>query len=135
MKDVGDQWQIIEYEIKMFYGTHKKLFTKSTYVSLPYVLKNALEESAVLHTRILCEVFLGLSGKPDDVTLGNLLPGWPSDDRYDSMKEIQGKLKIRYGEPNNQSYLVGRSTKGWHILPPIEAANMTIETLWTPSIL
>ena len=58
MKTAGDQWKMIEYEGKMFYGTYKKLFTRSGYDLLPYVLKNALEESAVLHTRILCDVFL-----------------------------------------------------------------------------
>jgi hypothetical protein len=37
----------------MFYAAYQKLFTRATYRRLPYVLKNALEEITVLHTRIL----------------------------------------------------------------------------------
>jgi hypothetical protein len=100
-----DQWQMIEYEIKMFYATYKKLFTLSAYDRLPYVLKNALEESAVLHTRILCDVFLNRRSRrwEDDILLGDLLPGWPNRAEYGKMKSMQDKLKVEYEKSNDSA--------------------------------
>jgi hypothetical protein len=92
---------MIKYEIKMFYATYKTFFTRSTYGRLPYVLKNALEESAVLHTRILCDIFLSRSKQTDDITLGRLLSGWPNDTRYGKMKAMHDKLQVRYGKAND----------------------------------
>ena len=79
MKAVGDPWETIEYEVKMFYATYKKFFSQRAHDSLPYELKNALEESAVLHTRILCDVFLSRGRYNDDINLEHLLRGWPND--------------------------------------------------------
>jgi hypothetical protein len=101
MNTVGDQWQMIEYEIKMFYATYKKFFTRSTHDRLPYVLKNTLEECAVLHTRILCNVFLSRSKRADNITLAHLLSGWPNDPSYRNIKTMRDRLKARYGEPND----------------------------------
>ncbi len=101
MKTSGDQWKMIEYEVKMFYATYQKLFTRSSYSALPHVLKNALEESAVLHTRILCDVFLDHAKRSDDIALSHLLSGWPNDARCRDMRAMHDKLKSRYGKPND----------------------------------
>ena len=56
MKAIGDQWQMIEYEIKMFYATYKKFFTRSTYGRLPMCSKmhwkkalSNIQESCVMY--------------------------------------------------------------------------------------
>ena len=101
MKVAGDKWQMIEYEIKMFYATYKKFSTRAPYDRLPYVLKNALEESTVLHTRILCEVFLSRSKRRDDIRLGDFLPDWPNDPRYGKMKATCDDLTAEYCGKSN----------------------------------
>ena len=93
MKAVGDPWETIEYEVKMFYASYKKFFARSAYSRLPYVLKNALEESAVLHTRILCDIFLNPRKQKDDIILKDLLLGWPHNARYRKMKVPPIELK------------------------------------------
>ena len=82
MKAVGNQWEMFKYEVKMFYVSYNHFFTRSKYFRLPYILRNALEESAVLHTRILYEILLSRKMDNDDIILENLLPGWPRDPRY-----------------------------------------------------
>jgi hypothetical protein len=101
MKTVGDQWQMIEYEIKMFHATYKEFFTRSTYNRLPYVLKNALEESAILHTRILCDIFLSRSKQKDDIKLEHFLAGWPNNASYGNLKTKRDKLESKYGKSND----------------------------------
>ena len=75
MKAVGDPWETVGYEVKMFYASYKKFFARSVYRRLPYVLKNALEESAVLHTRILCDVFLNSRKQKHDIILKRFIIG------------------------------------------------------------
>lgn len=101
MKAVADKWQMMEYEVKMFYATSNHFFTGSKYFRLPFVLRNALEESAVLHTRILCDILLSRKMDKDDIILEDLLTGWPCDPRYATIKPIRGKLETLYGNRKN----------------------------------
>jgi hypothetical protein len=80
---------------------YKKFFARSAYGRLPYVLKNTLEESAVLHTRILCDVFLNPRKQKDDIILRDLLSGWPNNAKCRNMKAMHDKLKAEYGESND----------------------------------
>ena len=91
----GDPWGVLEYEVKMFDATYKIFFTRSTFTVLPTALKNAAEESAVLHTRNLCEIFLG-PHKEDDIRLAYLLRGWPQHPRYTDITAMNKKLRGRY---------------------------------------
>jgi hypothetical protein len=69
MQATGDPWQMMKYEVKMFTAAYKIFFTRLTFTRLPCALKNAIEESAVLHTRNLCEVILSLSKSKNDIQL------------------------------------------------------------------
>ena len=86
MKAVNNQWEMFKYEVKMFYVSYNHFFTRSKYFRLPYMLRNALEESAILHTRVLCDILLSRKMDVDDIILEDLLPCWPRDLRYAAIK-------------------------------------------------
>ena len=82
----SDPWGIIEYEVKMFAAMYKVLCNPPAFARLPYALKNAVEESAVLHARILCEIFLSRAQhEPDNLPLSKLFLA------------MKGKLGTLYG--------------------------------------
>src|SRR5262245_44514048 len=97
MQCATDPWEVIGYEVKMFNATYGRLLNSPGFARLPYVLKNAIEESAVLHTRILCDVFLCRTNKRDDIQLSKLFVGWPTDTRYYALKALITKLDQQYG--------------------------------------
>jgi hypothetical protein len=94
----SDPWEMLEYEVKMFDATYKIFFTQLTFTALPTELKNAVEESAVLHTRQLCEIFLSFSKKHDDIRFADLLPGWPRHPRYTKITALSKTLRRRYSK-------------------------------------
>ena len=53
-----DPWKIVAYEVRMFRATYEIMLNPVAIATLSNVFANAVEESAVLHTRILCDVFL-----------------------------------------------------------------------------
>ena len=55
MPSVTDPWDIVGYEVGMFRGTLTVL-SQHLHLLTTRVLRNAVVESAVLHTRILCDV-------------------------------------------------------------------------------
>ncbi len=73
----ADAWQAFEYEVQMFHETRARLRDSG----LDSILRNALVESSLLHTRILVDALLGRQGKPDNVTLHQLLPSAASRQR------------------------------------------------------
>ncbi|MBV9265837.1 MAG: hypothetical protein JO061_06685 [Acidobacteriaceae bacterium] len=91
-----DLWQVVAYEVRMFRATHQELL-KPGFTEQPKVCQNAIEESAVLHTRILCEVFLTRGSQPDDITLENLFPDWRSNSKYAKLKGLIASLRTLYG--------------------------------------
>jgi hypothetical protein len=104
MQGASDPWGVIGYEVKMFNATCKRLFNPSALGRLPYELKNAVEESAVLHTRILCEVFLCRPPHwPDDILLCRLFSDWSVKARYKKIKAMIANLDKLYGPSNKQS--------------------------------
>jgi hypothetical protein len=98
----GDPWVIIAYEVRMFYATYEVVLSPAALNQLPKVLANAVEESAVLHTRILCDVFLSKATGPDDIQLSQLFPGLYRDIRYYKLKRKIGDLGRRYGTAQRQ---------------------------------
>jgi hypothetical protein len=101
----ADRWIVIEYEVKMFRAALDFLLRHT----FPFpaglvgrVLNNAVVESAVLHTRNLCEVFLpGGNPQPDDITLTRLFPDWGTNPKYDRAKDlINPDLDAAYGKSN-----------------------------------
>lgn len=91
---------IIAYEIRMFRATYETLLDSAALSRLEKVLQNAVEESAVLHTRILCDVFLSRSSEPDDIILSKLFPGLRTNARYARLKGMVDDLRRRYGAGN-----------------------------------
>jgi hypothetical protein len=68
-----DPWKIIAYEVRMFKATYEIMLNPAAFARLQKkVLENAVEESAILHTRILCEIFLYSGTEPDDIALSKL---------------------------------------------------------------
>jgi len=59
-------WVVIAYEVRMFNATYEIVLNPAALDRLPKVLANAVEESAVLHTRILCDIFLSKAVAFDD---------------------------------------------------------------------
>jgi hypothetical protein len=82
----------------MFNATYEIVLNQTALDQLPKVLANAVEESAVLHTRILCDVFLSKSITVDDIRLSRLFPNWHNDTKYDSIKDRIRDLRKLYGK-------------------------------------
>ena len=52
---------------------------------------------AVLHTRILCDIFLSKSIGADDIQLSTLLPDYDTDAKYIKLKKLTDNLRASYG--------------------------------------
>ncbi len=90
-------WVVVEYEVKMYLTTHTIVLNQGLFAQLPRDLKNAVTESAVLHTRILCDVFLSRAVGVDDIQLSRLFPNWDTDSKYSVIKSMIDKLRLLYG--------------------------------------
>jgi hypothetical protein len=101
-KEVAD-WNVVAYEVRMFRATYEVVLNDDEFDKLSRMLRNAVEESAVLHTRILCDIFLSNSGEPDDIILSKLMPGWHrrNNPEYDMLKTLVSNLRNQYQDPNN----------------------------------
>jgi hypothetical protein len=67
----SDTWEAITYEVRMFRETYEVACDQPT---LPgRVLQNAVVESAVLHSRILCDFLLDKKDKDDDVIISDVI--------------------------------------------------------------
>jgi len=100
----SDPWKIIAYEVRMLRATYEIVLNPAAVAQLEQlqketkVLTNAVEESAVLHTRSLCDVFLPYRGiEPDDILLSRLFSDWHTDARYRKIKAMINELRKRYG--------------------------------------
>ena len=92
-----ENWKAFEYEVEMFSETRKLM---GRWCELDRISRNALVESALLHTRILIEALLSKSNEPDDITLDKLLPVQNRPAGLDSALAI---LKTNYGTRNQKS--------------------------------
>ena len=92
----NDPWVVFDYEVDMFRNLYQLLATGNPqYQGLSHYIKNAIVESAVLHTRILVGILLSRGPEPDDINLSNLAPGF-------SCPEID-QLSQTYGRRNDNS--------------------------------
>ena len=86
-------WHIIAYEVWMYFGTRTRM--KPPIID-DNILKNATVESAIVHARILCDIFRSQGG---DISLKKLFPDWESDsDRLKNLKSKVKDLRRAYGD-------------------------------------
>lgn len=88
-------WFIIAYEVWMYFGARSKM-TGSTIDD--DVLKNAIVESAIVHARILCDIFLSKKTQwGGGISLKELLrDDWKSDRLKDLTSKVRD-LRQAYG--------------------------------------
>jgi hypothetical protein len=91
-------WGVIGYEVKMFHAMYE-LVINPAFTEVPRSWANAIEEADVLHTRILCEIFLDLGDEDNNIKLSNLLPRGAIDSQ---VKEIRSELFKQYGNPKSK---------------------------------
>ena len=84
-------WLVARYEIDM----HEALSEGPSSLAI----SNALTESVVLHARQLCEIFLSLSKKGDNIKLADLIPEGEQSQR---IKELITELRGIYGNNEKQ---------------------------------
>jgi hypothetical protein len=96
--DEPNPWPAFEYEVWMFFRT-RALLAERAYSEHPEsrVLDNALEESALIHTRILVDALLNRSSEVEDVTLDDLVPNWCS---LPGVGQAIRRLRQTYGHPD-----------------------------------
>jgi len=76
---IEPSWKVFDYEVMMFRSMRALLVIgNEEYDSFPCHLKNAVTESALLHTRQLADILLSRGNQPDDITLQTLLPEFQS---------------------------------------------------------
>jgi hypothetical protein len=87
-------WEAFEYEVEMFFETRSRIPGADDRIA-----KNALVESALLHTRILVDTLLSKPRELDDITLKGALPStqWP-----DGLKAALEQLAAKYGLRNQE---------------------------------
>jgi len=97
MPGTTDPWEIVGYEVSMFREAVTVL-SQQWHLLTTQVLHNAMVESAVLHTRILCDILLSRTTEKDDIRLTELfVPGIadPVVDKVD--KALIAQLAADYG--------------------------------------
>jgi hypothetical protein len=78
-------WFIIAYEVWMYFGTRSKMIEPAAH---DQILKNATVESAIVHARILCDIFRSQGG---DIFLKDLFSDWESDSAR--LRDLKSKVK------------------------------------------
>src|ERR1700687_4642871 len=79
------RWHIVAYEVWMYFGTRSKMEAPTIDDDL---LKIANVESAIVHARILCDIFRSKGG---DILLKEFFPDWKSG--FERLKNLKSKVK------------------------------------------
>jgi hypothetical protein len=88
-------WHIIAYEVWMYFGTRSKMTAPTINDD---VLKNATVESAIVHARILCDIFRSKKCKSGSgILLKKLFLDWGSD-RFKDLRSRVKDLCRAYGD-------------------------------------
>jgi hypothetical protein len=97
MKTDQEKWQVIDYEVQMYFATRKLRQHSSFQNPTPErgLLLNAIIESEGLHTRNLCEFCL--SKVKGDIQLQSLV----SDEEWKALEPLVTKLHAAYGIRDN----------------------------------
>jgi hypothetical protein len=91
----NDPWVVYDYEVSMWRDLCDLLGLGPSLLMLSWCIRNAITESAVLHTRILIGILLPPDDKDrkDDIKLSSLLPSFASP--------TQRSLSQAYGDGNS----------------------------------
>jgi hypothetical protein len=80
------EWKVVGYERDMFFSTLSILKNRNPVVEENRVLKNAVIESAIIHARNLCCIFLSVPSRAsEDILLRELTLGWKRDAGRDKL--------------------------------------------------
>jgi hypothetical protein len=91
VQESSDPWVVVNYELDMLNNMCELLIEgNDEYARFSSHLRNAVVESAVLHTRNLLELLISKGGDPDDILLSSLMPTFGS-------KTVE-KLRRAYGD-------------------------------------
>ena len=92
----NDRWVVYDYEVGMWRDMCNLLCVNNPiFGNLCLSIKNAVVESAVLHTRILVDILLSRGKNLDDINLSNLVPSLQSTNVE--------KLRNAYGDGKQES--------------------------------
>ncbi len=87
----NDPWVVFDYEVDMFRNLRQLLATGNPqYQDLCHYIRNAVVESAVLHTRILIGILLSRAPEPDDIELSHVAPGFTCPE-IDQLRQTYGR--------------------------------------------
>ncbi len=92
---------VIRYEVEMYFGMRNIIVSPPAFLA-DRSLKNAIVESWVLHTRVLCDAFLAKTKGTDDIAIEDFLPNWQADARCAKVRRLLDDLRAAYGN-NHQS--------------------------------
>jgi len=94
----NDPWTVFNYEVEMFFLTRSEIPAHLPPQSTAdQVIRNALVESSLLHTRILADILLCRGSAPDDIHLTHLLASGESSPRLATSIAL---LKSAWGDRN-----------------------------------
>lgn len=74
---MDNAWHVFDYERDMVMKLSHRLVPEQM-DQLEWDIRNAVVESAVLHTRVLCDILLSKGTRDDDITLHKLIPDFVS---------------------------------------------------------
>jgi hypothetical protein len=103
-------WKVLDYEVQMFLGTiHLRRLSFIGKEPKAQIVRNALVESSLLHTRILADIFLSRSTYPDDIHLRDLgFDNFEEDDTFskeiDALDQAYGKSK----DENSKCWIINK---------------------------
>ena len=92
-------WHIVAYEVWMYFGTRSRMKTATAIED--DVLRNAIVESAIVHARILCDIFRSRATRQSGgILLTTLSRGWKRSDpmRYKDLRSRVKDLVKAYGD-------------------------------------
>ena len=94
----NDSWIIFDYEVQMYFSTRAAIANRPAPNSdQKLIIKNALVESAMLHTRILVDILLARGSSSDDLHLDHLLP---ASNTSHALENALVHLKSAWGNRN-----------------------------------
>jgi hypothetical protein len=100
-------WGALAYEVKMYFAMRATFGDYATVKKNTWI-RNAIAESAVLHARILCDLFSSETKKTsklykDDIGFSDLLDHWETDEKYKNLKSHIAEMKLAYGTSDTKN--------------------------------
>ena len=110
-------WKIFQYEIEMHFGTREviRIISGSSSRLISGIdnsmINNCIVESALLHTRILVEIFLETGNRkqnPDVISISDLLSNWKQSKDLITMIEELRRLYGRASDKNSPHWVLNK---------------------------